>query len=260
MLVKVRFFCCFFILLSINTYAQACQLSVRLYPYQPLSYKTSEHKWQGLNIEFINELLPKVHCSAKYVEIPFARSIKMLREGQVDVMLNVSKTTEREKHFHLIGPMRFETILLVTDQTVNTKISSLEDILKMKGKIGLRRGTYIGKNFEQLMNNEPRFSNKIITISDTAQMIAMFKKRQIVGFFEEELHFHYQKINNSDYKELDIQPVKVATEPVYIAFSQKSVTPNLLAQLEKANRQLINDGTYRQIITHYLDEVNKQPK
>jgi len=256
--VKVKVCLLFLIFLSLDVYAQACQLSVRIYPYQPLSYQTAEHRWQGLNIDFINELLPKINCSSKYIAIPFARSIKMLREGKVDVMLNVTKTPEREKYFSFIGPMRFETILLVTHRAMNTKISTLEDILNIKGEIGLRRGTYIGENFEQLMKNELGFSKKIVTISNTKQMITMFNKRKIVGFFEEELHFHYQKKNNLDYKDLVIQPVEVATEPVYIAFSKKSVPENLLAQLSVVNHQLINNGTYQKIIIHYLDETNKE--
>ncbi len=83
-----RTFYLFLICLSIKVYAQECHLSVRLYPYQPLSYKNMEHHWQGLNLEFINNLIPSTGCQIKYVEIPFARSIKMLKEGKIDVMLN----------------------------------------------------------------------------------------------------------------------------------------------------------------------------
>jgi polar amino acid transport system substrate-binding protein len=260
MLIRIfyLFFILFFILFSINVFAQPCHLSIRSYPYQPLAYKTPDNQWHGLNVAFINQLLPLLGCQLKYVEIPFARSIKMLKEGKVDVMLSVSKTPEREKTLAFIGPVRLETMLLVTNNTIHKKITSLADIINIKGKIGLRRGTYIGNAFEQLMNNDANFAKRIISISNTTQMIEMLNKKKIVGFFEEELHFHHQKRMNSDYKELNIQPLSVTTEPVYIAFSKKSVSKDLLAQLSIINQKLIVGGAYQQIINHYLAQLDEK--
>jgi polar amino acid transport system substrate-binding protein len=202
--------------------------------------------------------MPTTGCKIKYVEIPFARSMKMLKEGKVDVMLNVSKTPEREKMLEFIGPIRLETILLATNNTITNKITSLADITNIKGKIGLRRGTYIGEAFDKRMKNDPNFSKKILSISNTEQMIKMLKKKQIVGFFEEELHFHYQKKNSLDYKGLDIQPIGVATEPVYIAFSKKSVPKKLLTQLSLINQKLIENSAYQKIISHYLGKEEEK--
>ncbi len=134
----------------------------------------------------------------------------------------------------------------------------MTDIINIKGKIGLRRGTYIGKSFEQLMKNDPNFSKKIITISNAEQMIEMLQKKEIVGFFEEQLHFHHNKRTDLSYKDLNIQPLEVTTVPVYIAFSKKSVPKKLLSKLAIINQQLIATGSYQQVIVNYLDKIDQQ--
>ena len=89
-----------FALFLASTYTLSCELVVRVEDYAAQSHRDENQQWQGIDIERTKTLLNQAGCTYKF----WGRALKMLETGNLDMMMSVSKTTERSKYIHFIGP------------------------------------------------------------------------------------------------------------------------------------------------------------
>jgi len=144
---------------SLNAFAD-CQLRVRVTDYKPQYYQNEQGKWRGMAVELAEVLLKEAKCKPVYEISPWKRSLLLLKEGNLDMMMNLSITDERKKYLNFIGPQRDETILIAVRKEFNFEINSLEDIKKLPGRIGIQIGSSFGKAFDSKYKSDPDFAKK----------------------------------------------------------------------------------------------------
>lgn len=213
----------------------ACEKTIRVIEFSPYSMKEGGN-WQGLNIDISKRILKELGCSPKFVNLPFARAMSLLRMGQVDIIFQLTILEDRKAHIQFVGPTHTERLILATSERIEKPIHTLQDLLSVGNQYGIQRGLHMGPYFENLVNQNPKIKAKLRYMSAVEPLITMVNKHRLDGFFIDSLHFEYMKRHNVEYRELIKQPTYVYETNVYMGLNKKTFTP---AQLKKAQKTFI---------------------
>ena len=89
----------------------------------------NDEKITGISIDYIKELTDKMGVNLVIRRIPWARSLKMLKSGQLDAVINMVKTKERSKYIVFTDPPYFKlTTRFYIKKGKNVKIEKYEDL------------------------------------------------------------------------------------------------------------------------------------
>lgn len=242
-------FCCF---ITFNSFS--CELSVRLENYAPETNKTHDNKWSGIDIDLTNALFEEAQCQFSIVEVSWARALIMLADGNIDLMLNVSKTNAREEAFYFIGPIRNEVIVLATIENSNVILNKISDVLKLKKPIAIQRNAYYGKAIESLVNHK-KYQEHFIHVTDNETKLKLLRRGRISGFLEAKRNIINGVNTSPKFKGVWYQPLAFHTNPIYFALSKKSIDSKLKNKISAAFDRLLVQGKIATIETKYEAKI-----
>lgn len=232
-------------------FISACELTVRFEQYGLQAQKDRELGWHGLDVDFAKALLTKAGCSYRFVSAPWGRAIKMLEAGELDLVLSVSDTPARREFAYLIGPQRQETIVFAQHKDAFLHIETMADLLQLEQPIAIQRGAFYGHAFVETMESLQDPEQQFIYVADNDLKINLLQHNRISGFFEEKHNLLFQIEHNPAFEAVAIHPFIVNREPVYYAFSKKSVSQDEIQRLENAFHVLKNSGELKAILSKY---------
>lgn len=240
------------VFLSLSSPAIAdCKIRVRVSDFKPQYYQDDKGKWRGLAVEYAEALLKEANCLPVFHKAPWKRALRYMRSGQLDLMLNLSITDERKQYMHFIGPQRDETMVFVVRKDADFMVSSLDDLKKLPGRIGIEAGNYFGKTFDDKIITDRAFRDKFAEVHDTALNIQKLEHERIVGFFSEKYNAVYKMSTDPTYKNFKINPFIVNQDQVYFGVSRRAVTPELLVTLKNAYERAKSKGIFDKILDRY---------
>jgi polar amino acid transport system substrate-binding protein len=231
--------------------AMGCDLKVRVTTFEPLVIKHEQGRWSGIDVDHAKALLDLAGCRYTFIEMPFARGLQKLKAGELDLMLEISKTEERQKALHFIGPQRQEVIHLVLKKGLQPPITQWQQLESLGLVLMRQRGTFVGERFEQVLRQNPLMKKRMILLADTGVRLDMLKKGRADGFFVERAYLQYRLRTNPDYAMVELHPLVIHSAPVYFAFSKASVNKILLNKLLVAYQQLVKTSKLKQIEAQY---------
>lgn len=227
----------------------ACDLTVRLEEYSAQS-QIKHNKWQGLDVELTQLLLDEAKCRYTFEALPWGRSLKLLADGQIDMMLTVSKTPERTAYAHFIGPQRQETLVFASKQ-MNNEVSSFDKLFALPLPFAVQRGAFYGEAFEHALNRDPSRKQQVIFVTDNQSKVALLKSNRISGYLEAKLNIIFEMEHVDELADLQIHPLVVNQAPVYYAFSKKSVSKRTLIKLSEAYYRLKKQNKFKKLLAKY---------
>ncbi|MDF2179326.1 transporter substrate-binding domain-containing protein [Aliiglaciecola sp. CAU 1673] len=229
----------------------ACELRVRMFEFPPQAMQQEDSSWQGMDVDYSEALLKRVGCEARFINVPWARGLKMLREGELDMMLNLSDIDDRRDYIHFIGPQRVETLRLVSRKGALPMVSTWQDMQMLDAVLIHQRGTYLGQGMEEVLAQNKELSDALVPLILDMRRIDMVIKGRADGFFMETSHLAYQLANDPSYQLIDIHPLEIYSEPVYFGISKKSVAQALINKLQEAYLQMVIEGELQHIDNRY---------
>lgn len=244
---------------SIIQYSEACELKIRIMHYPPIAIKQLDNTWQGMDKDYSQLLLKHIKCSANYIEMPFSRGLRMLELGQIDMMLNMTKTAQREVLYYFIGPYRQETLSLITHKSI-PDIKNWQQLINISGFIAIQRGVYYGKQFNNLLEKNKKFAEKLIYVAENQARIGLVIKERAIGFFEETSYLNYQIKNNPQFTDMKVHNIRIQTSPVYMAISKKTFDLHQAQKLQKSLEFLKSQNELINIEFKYQNSVMKNNK
>lgn len=231
--------------------ANACHLKTRTYEYPPFATKSADGQWSGMELDYARALTQVMDCKLTVIEVPWARSIDMLKSGDIDFMLEVSKTPLREQYMHFVGPQRIEMIHLITHQNVNPLISSWGQLDKLDAVLMRQKGAYLGDRFEQVLNTNRKLSSRFVELPNSAVRVILLTKGRIDGFLVDGVYFNYLMNSEPQAHMVKRHPLEIHRNPVYFAFSKASVSGKTMEQVQRAFSALASRGDFERIFQHY---------
>ena len=228
-----------------------CTLRVRVSDFQPQYYQDADGTWHGMSIEFAEVLLGEAGCTPIYLKRPWERSFELLKSGDLDLMLNLSITPEREQFLHFIGPQRDESIMLVVKRNTDYQIHSLDDLKKLPRGIGFESGSFYGDAFTAKFNSDPAFAAKFEAVPRAEQNIHKLRSNRISAFLGDAYSVTYRIRKDKLYQDAKLLPYPINQDWVYFGFSKQSVSAELLARLQRAFDQAQAEGRFERILQRY---------
>jgi len=217
----------------------ACQFKAGVREFPPYTYQMN-NQWQGFDIQVLTQLVLSVNCQITFVEAPFGEALKMLRSGDIDLLMHLSISGDRAKDINFVGPVRTQYISLLTSKNVSSSISNIEDIIELPYTFGHRQGIFIGNEFEKKRRNISSFANKFVEVRQVSNLIRLVQRHRIDGFFEDHHYNEYLLANDQAANIMIAQPLKFSIGDVYLGVSKKSVSQFHTTALQNAlsNMQL----------------------
>lgn len=226
----------------------------RVTDYAPASYKGADRQWTGIDVEIAKAVVEKAGFTIEFTELPFARGIKEVEDGSIQMMANLSKTDERSKFLTWIGPERTTKMgLVVKAGNEQWTIKNLDALFALcaekKTHFGIQSDVFYSKEFNDRLA-DPAFSGCFEVVADSELNPDKVLKDRILGFFEETNNMRYQIATSPRYKGLALHSFILNSEDVYIGVSLKGASPEMAAKLQAAFDELQKDGT--------LDKIRNQ--
>lgn len=234
---------CFAIFITLA--ANSTELKIAVYDFEPRQI-IGGNEPQGIDIVFMNKLASLSGVKANYIVCPFARCLRQLEKGEIDLIINLYKTQERLryltylKHEYIAGGYR--TFYVHSDS--NIVINNYHDL---KGRlIGQLKGA---KYFERFDNDTKLQKSSYV---HQEQLISMLAKQRLDTVIGKEITLDYliqkrklQKVLlKSKYKEF-------ISKPGFIAMSKTSAHLNILPTLEVNLSKLMDEGFLEKILATY---------
>ncbi|MCO7189326.1 MULTISPECIES: transporter substrate-binding domain-containing protein [unclassified Pseudoalteromonas] len=231
----------------------SCELIVRFENYAAQSRQDNNLTWHGLDVDFARALLDEAGCHYQFINVPWGRALKMLAEGELDMVLSVSRTPEREQFAYFIGPQRMETIVFAMSRSRPFAVHTLTDLFTLPVPVAIQREAFYGHAFNErlLLEQSKVESQRFIYVADNQRKLSLLKHGRIAGFLEEKFNVLYQSQHNPDFAQITVSPLVVNREPVYYAMSKQSVSARELQQLAAAFKRLQHSGRLKQILAKY---------
>ncbi|MCP5162103.1 MAG: transporter substrate-binding domain-containing protein [Hahellaceae bacterium] len=196
----------------------------------------------GLYIEIFNALIKELGWQVHYEEVPFRRALKMLEDGQADVMLGPVRKPEREQYIDFSIPAFPPERRLFVVNRPSMRIFKYSDLAGKK--IGVLRGSVYFEPFDSDLDLLKE------TGTDYRNLLAMLSKDYLdVVVVPELLSVALQKEMNLD---MTTSEFFVPGETSYIGVSRKSSLMNRLAEIRWALDEIKFDKTYEQLLLKYM--------
>lgn len=243
------FLCGLWLLLS-SSWAYGCQLNMRVWAFAPQAMQNEQRQWIGADLDYGHLLAQKLDCRLNLIEAPWAKGIEMLKSGQVDFMVNVTKTTEREKYFYFVGPQRDEVIRLASIKGALPLISTWQQMTELDAVLMRQRGSVFGPRFQQLLKENQKLNAKLLNLIDNKTRVDLLTRQRASGILVDEVYIDYYNQQNNAVK-LEKHPLIIKQQPVYYAFSKVSITPEQLDKIQKVFVQLAKSKSYQHIYKQY---------
>jgi len=251
---KIAFLTVMMFFLIVNT-GLCDQVKVRVSEgtaYPPFFMQNEKGIWSGLSIELVEALLKEAGYTPSYEPLPFARALKYMQEGKIDMMLNMTITEERKAFMDFIGPQLDETIVLVIKKDSDFNITSLDDLKKLPQSIGIERGRVYGKAFEEKRAGDEELKAKLKEVTEVDTNEKLLDAGRISGFLGYGYNTFYQIKTNPLYKNFKAHPFVISQDWIYFGFSKKSVTPEMLQKFQGAYDRAKQKGVFETIRQQYV--------
>jgi polar amino acid transport system substrate-binding protein len=224
--------------------------------YPPYHWATDSGRFEGASMELLSKLIPD-NVKLKPVVFPWKRVLRMAEHGEIDLVLNLRKTPERE--FFLVfadRPSFANPIVVFVRQNRSFPYVQWSDLKGKSGRISL--GDKFGGGFDEYWPNE-------LAVQESGNMEENFKLLQdgqidyfITSQFAGVAYLKNQQGRTRQVLQNLAPPI--SDEGVYFAFSKKSSCATLLAEFDRKLAALEKLHEPAAILSKYLNQPRSKPR
>ncbi len=213
--------------------------------YPPFYFFDDNQKPVGICIDVINHVAKQLDISIRFSSYPWNRMINNGKEGYVDAIMPLFKTSERE--LFLIFPdneiiMEDNSFFTLSSSTLNF-FGSLNDITDRY--IGVVENYSYGEEFDK-----ENIQKKIIAESGDQLIQLVLNKRVEIGIGNTMVITNLAAKRGVANKLKFLSP-PLTESPLYIGFSKKNVSANFVIQFNKSLQDFKSTKDYFKIIEKY---------
>jgi polar amino acid transport system substrate-binding protein len=234
--------------------AEPCALRVGWEPYAPYTFADDKGEATGADIDLIEAIADEIGCSVTTVELPWARIVKEVEQGTLDVSTSTSWTPEREQWALFSEPYReTETAIYVRRGEVpRFALKELADVPAQQLRLGVIVDYYYGEALAEAAR-DPAFAAWLDSAPDYATNIRKLVSGRIDGFLVEDVAVMEAELERMGMSgRVERYPLRIPGEKLRFMFSRKTVEPGLVRQVDATVAQMRADGRLDAITAKYL--------
>lgn len=207
-------------------------------------------RWYDLHHRLLTLLTDEAGCSLDVIGSPWSRSLTLLKQGKIDLMLTMSFTEERNQFADFIGVHYMEESVLVLHKDYIHQVKQLADIRLLPGSIGVLRDAYYGEAFEQI-KSEVSFQPFLQYANSLTQKLNMLQRHRVLGMIEDKTQFlewsrAYPQLAATYQLSLTLHRA-----PVYIVASRTALTEARRQRLHQAWQRVYGKEAHLAILAEF---------
>ncbi|HCT5132744.1 TPA: amino acid ABC transporter substrate-binding protein [Aeromonas hydrophila] len=221
--------------------------------WHPFSFRDEQQQLQGLDIDLLEAIFNRAGFHANYSEMPWARVLRELEFGTIQLTMSANQTAERDLYARFTLPYRNEeTVLLIRRQDKGRwqEITQLSDLLSRPDfTIGLLRDFDYGTDFRTFMQS-PQMQQRLLVRLKMEPLIKLLLAGRIQGVVMDPMGLQQLNLAGLPLDQLTIL-LDIQQTPVHLMLSRRTTTPQQLQRLDEAIRTLLQSPEYGQILARY---------
>lgn len=213
--------------------------------YPPFYFFTEDKQPAGICIDIIDQVAQKMGIAVEYVSYPWKRMLQYGRAGEVDAILPLFQTAEREQFLYFPA----EALAIEENRFFTSTSSALEysgrlaDIIDHS--VGVIDDYSYGREFDNL-----KFSGKTVVMSQEQLIRLVLHQRVDFGIGNSKvIRYAAQRMGNAE--QLRFLSPPVTSEPLFIGFSKKKIGPDFVARFTEALHEFKSTDAYFAILRTY---------
>lgn len=232
----------------------ACEKTLRWDDDPPFSMLTPAGEVAGIDVELNTAALARLGCGVRLIKLPWARALRELELGRLDILPGAFRRPEREVYAHFSGtvlpPSR--NILFMREQALEQwPVSSLLELQDTSFRLGAQIDVFYGPDFQVVMS-EPAFAARVTKLANRTNLWGMAARGRIDGLIANEFTGVYELAQLGLSEQIKASAVIVSSDPAEVAFSKASVDADFVQAYAEVLKQLVADGSYAQIVRRYI--------
>lgn len=234
--------------------AAECEKSVRWDDDPPFSMQMPNGDIAGIDVELNRAVLEHLDCKATLHKLPWARALRELELGRLDILPSAFRRPEREKFAHFSGaviPASHNILFMHERALAKWPVSRLIDLRDTEFRLGAQIRVYYGSDFQEVMN-DPEFAARVTILAKRENLWRMLDRGRIDGVIANEHTGAYEIRQLGLGRQIKATKVVVSHEPAEVAFSKESNDTDFVRDYAEALQQLVADGSYKQIVQRYV--------
>lgn len=236
--------------------ASKCTLRMRVNDLPP-QYENVDGHWRGIAVREMTALLKEAGCTPVFVKEPWKRALADLRSGLIDGVANVNYTERRAQYFRYLWLGHVEKTVLVVKKSLVGQAQTLDQVLKLPGRISYEDGDRFGPPLEDVISHDKAFDKKLFVLTRGNQYNLLTYGR-VVGLLDMQENAEYQLAQDPELaRKFVVAPAHLSSIPDFLAISRKSVDLKTFLQLQEANIRLTSGGVYKQIYQEWMSDSGK---
>lgn len=221
--------------------------------WHPFSFRDEQQQLQGLDIDLLEAIFNRAGFHANYSEMPWARVLRELEFGTIQLTMSANQTAERDLYARFTLPYRNEeTVLLIRRQDKGRwqEITQLSDLLSRPDfTIGLLRDFDYGTDFRTFMQS-PQMQQRLLVRLKMEPLIKLLLAGRIQGVVMDSMGLQQLNLAGLPLDQLTTL-LDIQQTPVHLMLSRRTTTPQQLQRLDEAIRTLLQSPEYGQILARY---------
>lgn len=221
--------------------------------WHPFSFRDEQQQLQGLDIDLLEAIFNRAGFHANYSEMPWARVLRELEFGTIQLTMSANQTAERDLYARFTLPYRNEeTVLLIRRQDKGRwqEITQLSDLLSRPDfTIGLLRDFDYGTDFRTFMQS-PQMQQRLLVRLKMEPLIKLLLAGRIQGVVMDPMGLQQLNLAGIPLDQLTTL-LDVQQTPVHLMLSRRTTTLQQLQRLDEAIRALLQSPEYGQILARY---------
>lgn len=210
----------------------------------PFEFYDENNKIVGIDAEIAKEIGKKIGLEVKISDMDFANIIASIESGKLDGgIAGLSKTPEREKNVNFT-----DTYAKSVQKVLVNKKSSFKSPEDLKDK---KIGTQLGTTGESVAK-EKYGEDKVQSFNKNSDAVVALNSGKVDGVvLDEQTVNKFAQANEN----LEVLEDSLADDEYAIALDKKN--DKLLKEVNKAIKELKDDGTLDKIINKYMESDNE---
>lgn len=221
--------------------------------WHPFSFRDEQQQLQGLDIDLLEAIFNRAGFHANYSEMPWARVLRELEFGTIQLTMSANQTAERNLYARFTLPYRNEeTVLLIRRQDKGRwqEITQLSDLLSRPDfTIGLLRDFDYGTDFRTFMQSS-QMQQRLLVRLKMEPLIKLLLAGRIQGVVMDPMGLQQLNLAGIPLDQLTTL-LNIQQTPVHLMLSRRTTTPQQLQRLDEAIRALLQSPEYGQILARY---------
>ena len=241
-------------LLSDAAYAQdTCIKTVRWGNEAPYSMRDANGMLVGVQVETMREILSRMQCEAKFVELPWVRAEIQIREGELDILPGTLMNENLATIGRYSRPLhRSRNVLFASkDASATYRLNTLTDIVGTSFRLGVPPKVGYGKAYRVAFAT-PEFRERVQPISSRKGGWQMIAAKRIDGQIADEVSGLTEIRIAGIETAVVATPVVVSIEADMAVFSRKTINAEFVNRFNAAFQTMLDDGTLTEILRKYL--------